>query len=584
MPELPRQVSPRSVNTNLANAFELLDPTPVPGLSAGISHFLKEMGLDKLDSFYQKGQTQFALPLGIISNAKFTEKTIPAGDREILKDEVRKKCDELYRKSNKSIVWVDTSGAVDLSKAAGSKIPIGAYATGKSAFEFSGQLRLRRLEPYESPSGVLPRGISFGNSIRVPYTAFLARAMPPGSEFEISGEGSLNLTFEVQAAFKTSSKKTLSLLAQKLPQADKILVKLIDSGSLEGSLGYKYRYDPRLSFGVMGQYILETLGFMRWTRQTSGFMEGKRQDSKRLIKQYVFDLSIPEQAQAYEDLFLRFSITKAEELAQKEIGNESETSYELNACTTIGGTPITLYHVSESEKFAYSSSVNYHESKSVYERISKWFSRFSIVWEWISLNDNKNKSSKSYCHLTFDSPYASDFFDVTDSLKIQMLSEAREILTNYPKTEFHADIFFTDTGVQNIQKSSFDEAFEAYLDKVPTAEIKRYGEIQNKWFFTRWFFWREISRLENQNTGLKEIKTQIVEAYAFAKKTQPFKGSLKRFSDMKSIVSLMKLAKPEETIIHELSLTGPGIHLSNPDEGKILHPTQEITGRLAAFV
>jgi hypothetical protein len=76
----------------------------------------------------------------------------------------------------------------------------------------------------------------------------------------------------------------------------------------------------------------------------------------------------------------------------------------------------------------------------------------------------------------------------------------------------------------------------------------------------------------------------MANAYLFSKKVHPFQGSLKRFSDMKSIVSLMKLADPKETIIHELSIIGPGLSVFNSDEGKILHPEQEITERLAALV
>jgi hypothetical protein len=210
------------VHTNLANTLELFNSNLGPGLDVGVSHFLKEMGLDKLESIYQRGQTKFELPIGIIANAKFAEKIIPAGDREILKDEVRKKCDELYRKSNKSVVWVETSGLVDLGRTAKAKIPVGAYATAQSAFEFSGQLRMRRLEPYESPSGVLPKGVSFGHAIGVPYTAFLARTMPPGGEFEISGEGRLNLTFEVQAALKATGKK-IATMAMEVAVAAKVI-------------------------------------------------------------------------------------------------------------------------------------------------------------------------------------------------------------------------------------------------------------------------------------------------------------------------------------------------------------------------
>ncbi|MEI6805613.1 MAG: hypothetical protein WCK49_03790 [Myxococcaceae bacterium] len=572
MPE-SLSVSPRSVQTRLANTLEIFNSNFVPAFDVSLSNFLKEQKLDFLESIY-KGKNK---------SLKLTERVIPAGDRSLLKNEIRKKCDELYRKAHKNVIWVETTGLVDLSHTSKKSIPLGVYATGQSGLGFSGQLRLRRLEPYDSPSGSLPRGVSAGHAMQIPCTAALAKIMPAGSEFEFSGEGGFTLNFDITAELKATGKKIISIITQKLPQTDKIVVKLINSSGLERGLGYKYRYDPKWIFGAIAEYLLDNFGFMRWTHPTAANLEAKQQKNKSLIHQYVLDLSVPDQAKAYEDLFMRFSTKKAEEFAQKETGKESEVSYDINASASIGDTPLTLYHVSESEKTTESSSVDYKETKSIYEHISKWCSKLSVAWELISFKDKQKEFSQSYCHLTFNSPYASDFFELIDSLGISVLKEARDILSANPKTEIHADIFFTDAGIKNIQKSTPEQAFEAYSGLILTPEAKRYGEIQNKWFFTRCFFIFESKRLEQQTPWFKEKSSVIAHAFAFSKKTLPFQGSLKRFSDMKSIVSLMKLADPIEMIIHELSITGPGLSVFNPDEGQMIHPEQEITGRLAAL-
>lgn len=569
-------LQPRFVNTQLGNALEIFNSEWAAGVDLGTSHLLKQTGLLPLESLYQRGKSQFELPLGVMSMIQFAEKIWPVASREIIKDPIKKKCEQLYKEANKNIIWVETSGQADLGKSIKTKVPIGVYATGQSAFEFLGQIRMRRLEPYESPSGLLPKWVSLGNTVQVPCTASLAKNMPPGSEFELVGEGRLDLKFEIQAGLYGRKKKNLSLLVQKLPQEGKVLVKLSQCNSLEGSLAYKYYYDFKWSLGTLCQYVFEKLGLSKWTRPVSGIFEAKRQDNQSVFKQYVLDLSNTEQARAYEDLIGRFSIEKAEAVTQKQAGGNHETSYEINASANLADTVLNLFKVSESEKKSFLNQINYQESRSVREYISKWFSKISIIWEWVLLEDPVKKSSQSYCHLTFDSPYASDFFDVADSLKIPVLKEAREILSTYPKTNFHADIFFTDTGIKNIQKSSFEQAFESYLGLSGLKGAQRYGEIQNKWFFTRWYFFKEKQKLEQENPWLGEHRVEILKAYQFAKKMQPFKGSLKRFSDMKSVVSLMKLADPKETLIHELSLVGPGMGLFNRDEGMILHPEQEI--------
>src|SRR3989338_5021579 len=128
MPLAPIRAQP--VYTPATGLLENLGPVAQPVLSEA----LKRMGFDRLQSFYEQGQTLFALPFGTNLGVKFTEKVYPAGDRQITKDEVRKKCDELYRCSGQNIIWVETQGQVDLNKNTKNQIPLGTYASGQSSF------------------------------------------------------------------------------------------------------------------------------------------------------------------------------------------------------------------------------------------------------------------------------------------------------------------------------------------------------------------------------------------------------------------------------------------------------------------
>lgn len=570
-------ITPIIVSTKWANAHELLSSNPIPGMDLGASYFLKRFGFDKLDSFYQRGQGKFDFLFGSLLSGKFSERILPAGDREVLKNEVQKKCDELYRLSGKNIIWVETTGQADLTKTNKSKMRLSTFASSTSPFEVSGIFRIRKLEPYESPSGVLPKGVSLGRTLQVPCNAALAAAMAPGSIFEVTCEGQANLKLENPLGVKAIRKQNISLKIQKLPQKNKVIVRVITGKGFEGNLNYQQHYNPSWSFGSLGQSLMEGLGLLSWFRPSSATAEAKRLSNERHIKQYTLDLSNKEQAQAYEEIFRKFSIQKAEALEQKQNGIQTEAGYELNASAMIGDTPITFYRILESEKNTDFAQIQYQESKTITETISKWFKKVSITWEWISFkNPTSENRQQSYCHLTYHSPHASDFFYITDSLGIDILQDARVILANYHKTEFHADIFLTNMGIKNIQSSSFREAFETYSGLSGEPHAIRYAQLQNKYFFSRLFHYREINELEKLNPSLKDSRNILAKAYAFASKVQPFKGSLKRFSDTQSIVSLMKLAKPGESIIHELSLMGPGIALANLDEGQIVHPEQEL--------
>lgn len=485
----------------------------MPEASPLASYALKQAGLEKLDAFIRGRQ---------VGGVKFSEKIVPSPTG----------------RPEQNIIWVETSGSLE------------AGPGQQSKFGFSGQIRFKRVEPYESPSGTLPPGGSLSNTIQFPITSALALAMPAGSRLELSGAGALN-------AYQQSAGETLSLVIQKLADGDKIAAELTGGQSYTGSLGYQYQYDPQVELGSIGQYILEKLGMASWLAPLSGGIKAQKQQTEKTIKRVVFDLSDPQESQAYENLFTQLSLAKAENFT------ESESFYDIDASATIANTPFTFYHVSETQKTTYSASESYQESKSIYERLSKWFSKLSVVWEWVSNNLN------SYCHLTYQSPYTSDFFDIADSFQIPVSAQVREILNTSPKAQFQADIFFTKAGIKKIQSTTFDQAFGAYGGQPVSTDAKRYGEIQNKHFFTRWYFIFERQELEKRNPDFEKDSSHIADAYVFAEKMQPFNESFGRFSDMKSIAALMKLAGPSETKIHELSIAGPGIRLFAPDEGEI---------------
>ncbi|MES2503443.1 MAG: hypothetical protein V4534_01055 [Myxococcota bacterium] len=574
----------------MSNALEIFDRAYGPGMDIVGAHLLRQAGLSKIQSALEEGQTRIDLPFAIRSDLKFSDRIYPAGDRLILKDAVKKACDTYYRQANRKIIWLETNGRVKLSKDKQTSIPLGLYAEGQVGFSLSNEVRLRKLEPYESASGELAKGASFLQSIQIPYTAQLARSMPPGSEFELSEEARAKFSLELPAGVQASKTRCASIFAQKLLSPNKIMVKLTTSSGNEGGLGYEYRNERRLSFCIF-QTITHVVGldrFFSWIASAHAVAAAKRTNQQNHIKQYVFDLSKAEEAQAYDDIFLKFSTERADKIARKQVSEETETSYDFNAAGGIGDSNVTFFHKMESAKESYLSDNHYQKSTSLREHFSKWFSKMSIMWEWMSL-DNPNKSlNKSYCHVTVDSPNATDFFELTEALEIPLLNDAKEILLSDPATNIHIDVYFSEKGIQNIQNSSMIEDFGSYLTKqlpigTDQATALRYGEILNKSIFTRWFFSRERGRMEKANPILISHKTRIREAYAFAKKTNPFKGSLGRFSDIRSIVALMRVAGLKETIVHELSISNPSIGLFNPDEGQILNPEQEFTQRLASL-
>lgn len=544
---------PRRLPTSAIDTLELLNSQTSGLARQGILEILHSNGFEKLSSFCGGHQTRWTLPHRVELKAHMTEKKLP-----------KKRA---YIKGN--VVWVESKGRLDLNK-----------SSQKKGFKFIKSIEVRTVEPQRS------------SLAKLPTNSELAIAMAPHAEFEISGDAEIGFSVEYAAEARVGRKTNLSILTRKLEAPNQVLVQLKDTLGSKASVGYYYQQqqDPSTSslaqfFGRIWHFLVDKFEFLTWLSRSSANAEIKKESQNRTIRQYVLDLSIPEHAQAYDEIFSRFSMTKVESVATKQEILEKESSYDFNIGGTLGDDEFRLVYSSESEKESVSKTRRYLQSTSIQEHLSKWWSKISVAWEWVSLDNLRNKTSRSYCHLKFESPNVTQFFALTNALEIFLVDEAKEVFKSDPESTVQLELFYTEAGIKKIQNVSFREAFKAYLGEeagliINCEAAKRYGEILNKSFMTRWFFAGELSELEERYPGLAKISDKLAEAYSFAKNLGPFKGSLRRFSDCESIIALTRMAGRDNLMVHELSITGQGMSLVAPDEGEIQNPETDFIQQL----
>lgn len=641
------------------------------GMRVAVFHALKDAGLGFVETLYDNAGGDFDGPLGTAIALKYEEKSYESGSRYIREDEIRKACDEAFRRDGCDIVWIESEGISEIGGGKGGTLPIGTVADASAALKLSGIVRYRRLEPYESASGKLLKGQALVNAANVPITATLARRMPAGGEFEIAGEGnvsfvpeiehvvgpntkgaSLGATAKIGGQVKFKGETTVSV--QRLPFGEEVLVKIAKGRSSNADLGgaitagaqlKKETYDqmPQLGRGAL-KFLLDRLGLPDAPAFVKKYLQSQIQVKSRYerrgseIARYVFDLSKPGARQAYDEIFTRFSLKKTKALieandpcirAQK--AGEKMSIFEKGVAARIGDTKVYLLSALSAEREGNVSidgraSVLYRDCKFEKNYVNWIWGEQKIKWEAVSV-DNTKTSPQSYFHLAYSNrdrvtqqSQIELFLRFARSLGIRtkLVADSGEIepeqlakvLADRDDTETRVDVYFTNEGVGRIAKASKEECVKAYLEAdvelsqaktAPVSEIlQRFLQISQMWFFVRVFYWGEMSRLREEyaqrvpGRGIDADAKILSEASEFAenvtkmagqdeKSTRDFFMKLAKasgFEYMRKIAALTKLATTEESILHELSISGGGLTLGAVDEGEILHPEKSMNRML----
>ncbi len=541
----------RTLPTHTANTLDILSSKLGSSLPIGISQILDQIGATGLQSLYETGSHKWNLSEHSAATVKLSE--------------------QIIRDKEPGLVWLETKGQVDLSLLNSASIPLGSLSCVSAGYRFDTQVNIRRREPYHSPSGSLPKGACIEHAIQLPVTAALASELPVGSEFELSALGTGAFRLSYYLGVQNSEKTSLTLLTRKLPEPGKVSVKFTRGYQSENSIGYKKESDtPDISvLGRIGRQILSYFGWLKWFGSAFFIFEAGKQNQTDSFTQFEFDLSNPEHAEAFEDIFFKCSTGKAIELGLGESGTENESGYSFGSGFELADWNLSFFRVRESEKQTQIGTQIYQHFHTAQEYLSSWFSKARLAWEWKSIEGPDKRSKDASCRLNLDTSNASDFFEITQALGIPVLENARQTFLDNFGTEVHVDVQLTHEGIRKIQLSSFKEAFYAYLNEngslIKDFEAAyQYGQLLNKPWLIRWWYGSEIKSLENKHPELSRLSTEIQTAYWFGRNTHPFKGSLKRFSNTECIAAIMRLAGSENVIIEDLSIARPGMSMATP--------------------
>lgn len=512
-------------NTPL-NLLTGVDQNLGAAMRVAISRGLKEAGLGFIETLYENAGGEFDGPVGSTIALKYSEKKYDVGNRYIREDEVRRACDDAFRRDGNDVIWVETEGLSEIGGGTSGTLPVGGLADAKANLKIGGIVRYRRLEPYETASGDLRAGQSFVNAANVPITASLARKMPPGGEFEITGEGQISVEPEVGKPLGYDSKDTkigasakvsgkievkgeTSISVQRLPFGNEVLVKISHGKSGSADMGAEFKAGmelkarsygqlPELGKGVL-KFLLERLGlpdvlqFVKKYSQSQIGLKSQYERKSKEIARYVFDLSKPVASQAFEEIFTKFSLEKTKALLsardpsiRSQKAGEKISLTEKGFAARMGQTKILLLSALEAERVGSVSldglaSVEYRDSK--FEKTyTNWFTgEQKIKWEQVCVDKGDNSPKQNYWHLLYTNndritqeTEIEEFLRFCESMGIKTQGGTDEcdippeqlakVLADRDDTETRASIYFTNDGIKRIAQASTDECIATYLE------------------------------------------------------------------------------------------------------------------------
>lgn len=658
----------------------------------GIAQVFSEMGWRKAAEILEKGSGVVSLPYGVKAKLNLSEKEFSLSDKYIQQDKVRKIANIALKQNQQNSIWVETNAVIDFSNSSKQNLVIDESIKVGAKEKFINTWRYRRLEPVEVTSGFLEKGLAAYRSLIIPLSAVLAKDLPVGSEFEltcsgrgavnpeistthnVSSNGSVNLSLKSEFGLTGDIEANSTILVQKLPNPNQVLVKI--STAKESSSSIYLRFTAAIT-SKFGSYLpfkkiyLAVAKFFSWcgypllmqdfsSYNGSVATESKASEDNKTVIRYVFDLSCSDANAAYDDIFRLFSTRRADELANNSRSGvrsqgslEQKQSIEYNYQAVAGETPVLLSaDISDSRSGFFFSGIKKNivfRQEQFSKKYLNWFyGSKKISWDSVVLQDESSNKKEHYYHLFFSnqdrSTYREEiesFFNFSNALGINLfknnqfskdeLVKSLEILGQRQDTKTAVDLFFTDKGIQNIQKSSIKKLEAAYLvalqklRDIPNSSpffknanrvlignkeqsrsyimVARYLTLMQKGFWNKWWYYDEIHDLEDKYLTLyagqiAEDAAALKEAVLFAERMSLLKndkesreldkffahlGKSQGFDFTKTISAMVLLAEEKETLIHDLSLIAGGLSLRHLDEGEIIHPEHEILEELAGL-
>ncbi len=275
------------------------------------------------------------------------------------------------------------------------------------------------------------------------------------------------------------------------------------------------------------------------------------------------------------------------------------------------------------------------------KRVESWFAGIKdIEWQAVSVHDKVTNQKKPYFRFHFhkkdydgsNAPKIDSYFRFAQAMGIysseltenvpESLGDYNEALSAAEEVDTDIDIYFTKEGVNQIDAADKRKAYEAYL--ISSSEIfPEYKELPFIGSGIKSLKARDLIRehrsieVKTRSSGhddserirkeywsltgrdLKKDAILVKDAEKFAAAIDlltnaadpaqiaqffPKFGEKNGFNFMQTIAALQRLAHPDNTLIHSLSMSGGNISLQSKDEGLIEHPRETVMEVLTRVV
>lgn len=524
------------------------EPTRTAGHLTRLVEKFDEIGVEKLKAG-TAATVGFGMPYCTLA-LRFEKKVYDSSDPFVTDDFVRHaSAQTLARQTGKDVRWVTTGGVIGVGLPIITPIPIAPFVGMTVEIVPAVILGYQTTQPYalqgsaESVGGLLSR-----NRMLVPFTAAAARRMPAGSEVSLFGLGSLVLflkggpginfgwgAFSINADLEfqlgtslfgelrlsvrnLDGRKLVRVTIEKLKGVSAIAGAVLRFGLRFGAAGMSESNMEGIGFGtdaLMGQASLGDLAnalsdshldssfWDRYLAQFGVVLESVKSTTSDVVS-FVLDLSLPEAAEAYEEL-IRLDGRKVFEMSQQansgvSIGgsaHEKTLTRDRSVSLRAFGFKLCLAQALSAErhgKVRTAAGTRYIYRNSLYQRTRHTFVSGirEISWEATSVRDTETQDPQHYFRIHVRSKERlgcpkdrERYFRFATALKIvdedprhhapPIVAWWKRPFTQEDNLDCEFDIYFTQDGIEDIVAASRTTGERAYLTGVAAIEPEAAG-------------------------------------------------------------------------------------------------------------
>jgi hypothetical protein len=465
---------------------------------------LVEMTWEQLESGVDASGS---IDVGVVGVGVRVEERIIRGDASfVTNDPVRAATTErLQQQTGKNVVWLESTGVAKTDFGLSKLLPMSGGVGGDVGFSASATIEYRSLHPHTGSAAEVGEDVWNNHTVRVPTDGAKARALEPGTQVELTGEGRAvvsagvgsgtsaslgNFTANASAGVRASTARSGTWSVGVTRLADE-KVRVVLSEVQGKSAGVTARADASIQVagdalpggdevGVVGGLLVDegVRHLQRHVRRYTAFHAshgGARTETRTDLTSYVLDLSTPQGRQAYEEL-VRLDESSARALAEtapqaitRHVYTETANASSENTRVSFAGVKLLLVNALRHEAAGTLQTGGGTElvRTSRYTRSHDAIigGESDIKWEGVRVTDAETGASEHFFHMRFAKQdtltsrgEVKEFVRFADHLGAQDADERdvqpvgsnwlTRLFSSKDDTTVKADVYFSSAGVQ----------------------------------------------------------------------------------------------------------------------------------------